>query len=362
MNINIYKYNLIISNPSQKKKIEYNLRQGFILKISDNQYFGLGEASPLPGYSKETLEEVKKELLALPEIIKNFKINNNLLLLNGNFEKQLTKYKLKPSTRFAFESAVLNLIANRQNFNLSEILKKKQSSVRINALIRSNVHEVEEEIKHLLDEKYSCFKLKINHNNSINKNKLKLLQETIAPSNHIRLDFNQKLKIKDSLLFVNSIDNQQIEYIEEPVQNIQNLQKFNNESQVNFALDESLASMKNALYVEKTTIPLIINNNKHLTTLILKPTILGLENAILWANFAYENNLKAILTATYESGIAIQNLIQVSSILKSDFFGFDTYRWFQEDTLENSLQIKQGKISITDFSYQLNNNKLEQIL
>ena len=50
-------FNIKLDNPLENSKIKYIERKGFLILLSLDNYCGMGEVSPLPGCSKESLDD-----------------------------------------------------------------------------------------------------------------------------------------------------------------------------------------------------------------------------------------------------------------------------------------------------------------
>ena len=85
------------------------VRRGLLLELEDREgRIGQGEASPLPGFSQDTLAEARADLLAVEwEALPAIDLGDELLLQVG---RVLDEAGLNaPSARFAAETALLDL-------------------------------------------------------------------------------------------------------------------------------------------------------------------------------------------------------------------------------------------------------------
>lgn len=158
------------------KLYEYNLksRKGLILQWND----GWGEIAPLPGFSKETLEEAREEILSLLPDLKN------------------AKPKL-PSVRFGIESA-------SKPFSIEPI------NIPLCALNRADG--------------FSTAKFKVGHLS---------LEDAIALAKRhlhlrLRLDFNRKWPLEKALAFTKHFKPDDFDYLEDPVEDLQRFSEMTN--------------------------------------------------------------------------------------------------------------------------------------
>jgi len=114
---------------TSKKKIDK--REGFIIKISDGNYSGLGECAPFPEFGSENLKAAQEKL-------QNFKLKLNLDPSNFLEKLQVSLMELDnlPSLKHGVEQALLNLICNKTKTSLNELLNvSSNSEININAVI-----------------------------------------------------------------------------------------------------------------------------------------------------------------------------------------------------------------------------------
>ncbi len=173
---------------------EYNLksraRQGLILQIND----GFGEIAPLPGFSKETFEEAKQEIL---DVI---------------YEK---KTPLLPSVRFGLSCA-------QKSF-------PKSCFVPLCSL-----HKPREET--------STLKLKLGH---LTVHQAIELVHQYVGKYRLRLDCNRAWSLSQAIFFTTHFAKSDFEYLEEPVQTYSDLVAFSNITEFPVAVDETLREEKN---------------------------------------------------------------------------------------------------------------------
>ena len=109
----VYQYTLELNQPLAVCGHSLENRQGLIIHLTSEQgEDGFGDVAPLPGFSKETLNDALEQTKLLRSKLCDQTLPEGLTKFNGQFDQWLDPFDLKPSVRFGFESAVLHLIAN----------------------------------------------------------------------------------------------------------------------------------------------------------------------------------------------------------------------------------------------------------
>jgi O-succinylbenzoate synthase len=180
MLIRLYQYRLRVQSH------HWTLREGLILQYGD----GFGEIAPLPGFSRETLEQAREELLRiLPDL--------SLATL--------------PSVRFGITSAQSPL-----------------SSIRIPLAALSEPRPG-----------FQTLKLKLGH--------LSIEEAISLVKQHykqfrLRLDCNRAWTLPQALHFARHFQPTDFEYLEEPLQTFEELIAFSTQTHFPIALDEHISS------------------------------------------------------------------------------------------------------------------------
>ena len=103
------RYDLALVKPLVINNQELCHRSGVIIFLTgDSGLVGYGEIAPLPGFHKESLDEVISQLSQLKNKIPGLKISPALLDFNGGLNELLCM-NMFPSVRFGIETAIFNL-------------------------------------------------------------------------------------------------------------------------------------------------------------------------------------------------------------------------------------------------------------
>ncbi len=340
--INLYQYSLPLTETISIRGHKMTVRDGLIIQlISSHGHEGFGEIAPLPGLSSETLEEAREQALFLKNSLRKKDISGHVEKLDGKFDAWLNEFGLKPSVRFGFEMAVLNLMANTKKIPLNRLLSDHHhDEIKISGLIQGNKDQVKKQAQELIAQGFTSIKLKIDKNIEEEIDKIKTAESIINGQAMLHLDANQALDFKKAVKLGEEIGCAAVIYIEEPFKDTTKIPEFFMKTLIPVALDESL----NHLSLQE------IQSLDGVDVLILKPTILGgIERTWKFINHAKKFAIDYVLSSSYESSLGLLCLAQIAgSSLRDYTAGIDTFKWFKQDLLKEKLTISHGKLNIKD--------------
>ncbi|KAH9707755.1 protein PHYLLO [Citrus sinensis] len=321
-------------------------REGFILSLYlEDGSVGYGEVAPLEIH-KENLLDAEEQLRFLLHFMTGAKISYFLPLLKGSFSSWIWSTlgipacEIFPSVRCGLEMAILNAIAVKHGssflnilYPLTEIdeeISKRSTSIKICALIDSNKSPVEVAsiATTLVEEGFTAIKLKVARRADPIKD-AEVIQEVRKKVGHrieLRVDANRNWTYQEALEFGFLVKDCDLQYIEEPVQNEEDIIKYCEESGLPVALDETIDKFqKDPLnMLEKYAHPGIV-------AIVIKPSVIGgFENAGLIARWAQRHGKMAVVSAAFESGLAQ---------------GLGTYQWLKEDITTDPISICHNSCS-----------------
>jgi O-succinylbenzoate synthase len=325
--VTLYRYSIPFTEPVTVKGIRLLQREGIILalkslKSGDTAY---GEIAPLPGLHKEVLQSAEAQLVEL--------------LAKHHFAAlPMLQEQLYPSVRAGLEMALINLETIDQAGQDSFFTDGNSAkNVPINALLFGDSTKIIAQAEDLFRVGYRTFKLKITAGKTDDAiRSIEALHSTFGEQIDLRLDANQSLSMDEALCFSKSIPKESIAYIEEPLQEAELIGEFYAKTRLPSALDETLWQ-KPAL-LQQIPAPA-------LKALILKPNRLGgISEALQFARYALKNNLQAVFSSAFESGISLSFYTMLAASLSPEpaACGLDTYRYLQYDLLETPFEAKNG--------------------
>lgn len=335
--ISLYSYQLPFKKPFTTGKGTFTNRKGIIIRFRDDAVDAISEASPLPGFSVESLDEVR-----------NF-LEENRISLNTFFEsdfvlddlhQELSSLPNTSSLQFALSTLGVEIICQRREISVSDLFNQPfNSTIRVNAVIGAgSPKELTDQIKKGVDDGFSVFKVKVG-------SELNHLPETLSTINKqfpditFRLDANGSWPMKKVSEFSDAFKTLPIDYIEEPAvfESDEEMGKIITECSLPVALDESLKDYE--------TLHRLSSNGK-IASFVIKPQLFG---SILnyFVTFQRQNHLinKCVFTTLLESA-AGRNIVGVLAGLfgsATKAHGLHTGVLFDEDIASD--HIKNGKFT-----------------
>ncbi|KAK6133984.1 hypothetical protein DH2020_032275 [Rehmannia glutinosa] len=288
-------------------------REGFVISLSlEDGSIGFGEVAPLEIH-KENLLDVEEQLRFLIHAIEGKTINNILPLLKSSVSSWIWNSlgipvgSIFPSVRCGLEMAVLSAIASTQGSTLLEILhpareesssKMSSSAVQICALIDSYGSPMDTALiaSNLVAEGFTAIKIKVARRADPDEDIATIQEVRRKVGQHIvlRADANRKWTYDEAVKFARSVKDCCLQYIEEPVNNEDDIVKFCEETDVPVALDETINCVKDN--------PLeVLQKYSHWELLLL--CYWRFQKAALVARWAQQHGKTAVVSAAFESSL-----------------------------------------------------------
>lgn len=339
--VKLYSYRLDVHRPLIVKQQQLHHRDGYLLQLCSSAGNGFGDIAPLPGFSIDTLEEALMQIRLLKPFLVAEPIPDGLEQLNNGFDDWLGGLKLTSSVRFGIETAVLNLISNNQQKTLSHMLGNTlHTHVPINGLLMGSRDAILSQADTLIYAGFRSLKLKVNGDVDEAIATVKELTEVINGRALLHLDANQFWSLTDALRFGKAIGPAAVDYIEEPVKDIQSIPEFFHQTLIPVAIDESLQSHT---FEE-------IKGIEGVDVVVIKPSVIGgLEKSWKIMHECQRLGLAPVISSIFESSVGLLTLAQIAGCAaRNNSAGLDTAKWFKENLLNTPLEIERGKIEIAN--------------
>ena len=308
---------------------DYASRRGVLVKLSDGEAEGWGEAAPLAGWSAETPDEAASELLRLRR------------LLPSSAEDVLACASLS-TVRFAIDTACRALAARRKGQSqlvaLADIL---QPTVRV-ALLAGD--RLEGDAGGGVPVGVQALKVKVGRQPwQLDVERIRALRAKLGEAVEFRLDANRQWSIRDAIAFFHEAKGLHIAFVEEPTPEPGDWGELV-DTGIPLAIDESLHETAREADPEKPFFGARLHERfPHATVFVVKPALLGSWSATrrLFRDAAADR--RVVVSGAYESGVATQaNLALAAMNPRPVAAGLDPYTRLAEDLLDPPLPLSGG--------------------
>ena len=329
-NVQIFRYALPLRAPLALTRPPLTTREGALLRLDDGGgAVGWGEAAPLPGFSRETLDEAVAALRVARKGIAELELSDDEAL-----SQQLARWELPPSARCAVEGAVWSMQAATDGQTLPERLTPTpHTEVPLNGLLIGPAERVLDAAARLRAAGYRAVKLKVGRRPLAEEIDLvRGVAEVLGREVGLRLDANRAWTFGEAVDFAAGIAGVEIEYVEEPLAEPARLPAFAAETGLPVALDESLTEMP----------PEALAGHGYACAVILKPPLLGGPlTELRWARQALALGQAPVLSSAVESGIGVGLCLALAAGLGARAVpaGLAPYRHLAADVLAPPLDL-----------------------
>jgi o-succinylbenzoate synthase len=338
----LHRYELPLSEPLTLKGTVLHHREGLLLRLgSEGGAVGWGETSPLPGFSRESLDEAAGQLRDLATSAVGREITDAWVDPDGTFTRELDAMDLAPSVRFGFELALWALYATAHGKALVELVTPHpRATVPVNALISNLPDRALEEARRIRSAGYEAVKLKVGGRAVEEDVELvRALNTELGDTVALKLDANRAWSLDVAERFARGTAGLRFEYVEEPLADPTLLSAFASHHDVPVALDESLASIE----------PDSLEDHGYARAVVLKPTLLGgISRTLRFAARASRLGMEPVISSAYESGVGTAALVALAAGVGEEEVpaGLDTYNRLVEDVLRPPLDLPAPRVDV----------------
>lgn len=334
-----FKYKLEFNKPFLTSHGNLKYREGIIIKIVDKNGVELyGEAAPLDGHSADNFNNNKNILLDLKKDILhliNAKDIKGLYELSGTFFDY-------PGVKAALEQIVINYLLIYKN-DLFPYLYQAQKVRRIDiaALLGADMG-ISETLKAIdcLSGNFSVFKIKVGIKDfQEDYALLKAVKAKFGNNISIRLDANGAWTLNQAFDYLNKLSslNMNIEFIEQPVNKIEEFIELKGKTCLKIAVDETINSYQNAvLFIQEKAADIII---------LKQMSIGGALTCSKIVSDANESGIDCVVSSLFESEIGFSASLFLAALSNyKTAHGLGTLCYFKNGTLNSKIKVVKGKI------------------
>jgi len=305
MDATLYRYSLPLTQAIEIRGHRMEAREGLLLKWGKNW----GEIAPLPGLSRETLEEASAEAIVC---LKSAKQGRHLA-------PQL------PSVQFGFDCA-------RRNWPKS--LKSPHSPY---ILLLGSPEEIVWGWREWLYDYPTKAKIKVGRYPM--RDEIAMIRELcrLAPKLKLILDANQGWSREEAWTFMSHLNPANLEYVEDPCASFEDVRTVAGHTGIPVALDELLS----------TELPW--ENFSQLKGLVIKPTLIGsLDKCKALVERGHALGIKVILSSCYESQVGNRLLTQLAGEWAPEQApGLDTLRYLAGSLLNRETgEVDESRLEV----------------
>lgn len=331
--LTVHRYRLPLREPLRLGSAVVQAREGVLVRAeTESGAVGWGDAAPLPGFSRESLDDVRRELArcamdagAWPAVLGTPVLDAFTSLLSG----------CSSSARFAVESALTCAAAAEAGVSPGQFLLGREADrCMVNALVASAPEEWAERARALAASGFSVIKLKVGRFPMALEVACFRAAVEAAPDVRWRLDANRAWSALIARGFAQEVGGLPIDYVEEPVRAGFALPA-EWPASIPVAWDETLQE-----HEPPPAVPAPVK------VWVIKPTLAGgLARAIRLAGEAARQGIAVVFSSAYESGVGVRMLAELAAAT-GGVAGLDTYRVLAEDVLTPGLVVSGGAMDV----------------
>lgn len=329
-------YSLKLKIPFSTAKNIITERNGFIVEIKDeNGLIGKGDSAPFPEFGSESFEKTESFLSMFKDEIE---IDENNFF--NSIHSELKFLKTLPTLRHAIEQAIINIYSQQKYQNIFTLLGVNYPKIiDVNSVIGFlSIPEASKKAICLVESGFKTLKLKCGRENFREDFEIiTAIRDSVGDEIKIRIDVNGKWNLRQALKNIYELELFNLEYIEQPVNSLDDFSILINHTSIPLAADESIRSISDAQHFISA---------KCVSILVLKPMMIGgLLPTFQIIQLAKKNGIDCVITSSFESVIGRNNAVIAAAMNKNNFaHGLDTAACFENDLFDNIYPVKEGKI------------------
>lgn len=323
-------FTLDLARPLSTARGQIEHREGFLVRIQYAEAEGLGEATPLPGWT-ESLEACRDALEWAPELAQDEDWGVALGETNA------------PAARHALALALADARAQNANKPLYRSLGNDRlvRRVPVNATVGDGTpEETADRAVTAVESGFDCVKVKVGARSvGDDIDRMRAVRDAIGPDITLRADANGAWTRAQAERAFRGLAPLDLEYVEQPLpaDDIPDLSGLRDDG-VAVALDESLSSrsVTDVLAAEAADF------------LVLKPMALGgPDRARMAARQARQAGVTPVISTTIDSVVARTAAVHVAAAIPEvPACGLATAEWLAEDLGPDPAPVADGQIEV----------------
>lgn len=308
-------YELPLRAPFPAGGESIRVRRGAILRVEERGRVGYGEMAPLPGLSRESLEDA----------------------LDGLKEATASgSLPMASSAAFALSCAE----ATRDHEGRFGFGRPEHSGIGVNGVFAGSASEARAAIERGDLAGFRTVKVKVGLGKVAEDAELiAAMLDGLEPSTRLRLDGNRRLTLTAAVRMVKRLDAERIEYMEEPLRNPMELPELSRRTGISMAIDESLREPEHRE---------ALVGAPGIDVQVIKPSLLGaleeVEHAVTHGRI---HGMDTVLSNCLESSLTLCLLARLAAVTATGGrdHGLASAALFESDVVEPPV-IREGRLEI----------------
>ncbi|MCA1802411.1 MAG: o-succinylbenzoate synthase [Rhodothermaceae bacterium] len=328
MKISLYQYSLPFRTPLKTANAFFPVREGLLIHCLDQDRISVwAEASPLPGFSSESVSDI---IQASEKLIESISKGKNLIdgipSLSFAVDCILWKIGRTGEMKFSPETTLKTFSPTPRNIPVNTAIGIGDKQMALN------------KVNHYYNEGYRTFKFKVGLDRALEESILTSVCNKY-PDISIRLDANRGWSLETALSILADWKQFNPEYCEEPVQGgiFEELSRIKTTTGVPVAADESVRDIGSARR---------LTEGKLADFLILKPSLIGnISDFLHICEMAQNSEIQVVVTTALESAIGRSWVYALASMIDNGLaMGLATGDLFEYDIADDSNLFKKGHL------------------
>ncbi|ELZ98963.1 O-succinylbenzoate-CoA synthase [Haloferax mucosum ATCC BAA-1512] len=329
MDVRIRPFAVELRHPLATATGDIERREGFLVAVDIAGTTGIGEATPLPGWT-ESRAECRDALDAVSDPA--------LALESGDLDDT-------PAARHAVSLALADARARAADRPLAATLDtSSHTSLPVNATVGdAGADETVEAAKTAVSEGYECIKLKVGARNpAADAARIRAVRDAVGPDVSIRADANASWDRWTADRFLDAVADIGLEYLEQPLaaEELDGHAVLRRLHDTPIALDESLAAVSPARAIASNAADV----------LVCKPMALGGPDRVRdVATRARDAAVGVVVTTTIDAVVGRLGALHVAASLPGDrAHGLATASFLDGDLAADPAPVRDGTMRVPE--------------
>lgn len=328
--IDIESFRVTLDEPMQTARGAIQDREGFLVSVKHDKHYGVGEATPLPGWT-ESYDECRSALVRASEVAEELDWGIALAKLDV------------PAARHGISLAFAEARARGVDEPLYQSLGRDDvvESVPVNTTLGadSSPNETATRATRAVDDGFRTIKLKVGAN-AIEEDieRTRAVRNAVGDDVSIRVDANGAWTRDQAQTAIDALAALDVEYVEQPLSTADLSAHAALRGTVDIALDESLVAHDVDAILEGDAADIVV----------LKPMVLGgPDRAIEAAKELQDAGLDVVVSNTIDAVVARTGAVHVAaSIPDVRACGLATANRLETDLGPDPAPVRDGEISV----------------